>query len=125
LRPAVEDGVFFAGDSAGHCIPLSGEGIRTAFHFGIAAGTEIRSVIEGRSTHAAALDRYGAFSDSHRHFYSTTLFMQRLLPAMPPRLLSVFLAAMSRPAFVRRAFGWYLGRTAVRPGATGRPGSPA
>src|SRR6185436_15648858 len=31
LRPAIEDGVFFTGDSAGHCIPLSGEGIRTAF----------------------------------------------------------------------------------------------
>ena len=29
LRPAAEDGVFFVGDSAGHCLPLSGEGIRT------------------------------------------------------------------------------------------------
>ena len=38
LRPATEDGVFFVGDSAGHCLPLSGEGIRTAFYFGIAAG---------------------------------------------------------------------------------------
>ena len=38
LRPAAEDGVFFVGDSAGHCLPLSGEGIRTAFYFGIAAG---------------------------------------------------------------------------------------
>ncbi|HEY8866540.1 MAG TPA: NAD(P)/FAD-dependent oxidoreductase, partial [Solirubrobacteraceae bacterium] len=32
LRDAVEDGVFFAGDAAGHCFPLSGEGIRTAFY---------------------------------------------------------------------------------------------
>ena len=30
LRAAVEDGVFFAGDSAGHCLPLTAEGIRTA-----------------------------------------------------------------------------------------------
>ncbi len=30
LRPAVEDGVFFVGDSAGHCLPLTAEGIRTA-----------------------------------------------------------------------------------------------
>ena len=43
LRPATEDGVFFAGDSAGHCMPLSGEGIRTAFYFGIAAGRELRA----------------------------------------------------------------------------------
>ena len=47
LRPAVEDGVFFAGDSAGHCLPLSGEGIRTAFYFGIACGRELRAVLEG------------------------------------------------------------------------------
>ena len=44
LRPAVEDGVFFVGDSAGHCFPLSGEGIRTAFYFGIACGRELRGV---------------------------------------------------------------------------------
>src|SRR3954467_14194649 len=37
LAPAAQDGVFFAGDSAGHCLPLSGEGIRTALHFGLAA----------------------------------------------------------------------------------------
>ena len=41
LRPAAQDGVFFAGDSAGHCLPLSGEGIRTAFYFGIAAGRQL------------------------------------------------------------------------------------
>ena len=43
LRPATEDGVFFVGDSAeGHYYPLSGEGIRTAFYFGIACGRELR-----------------------------------------------------------------------------------
>jgi flavin-dependent dehydrogenase len=36
LRPAAEDSVCFVGDSAGHCFPLSGEGIRTALYFGIA-----------------------------------------------------------------------------------------
>ena len=47
LRPAGEDGVFFVGDSAGHCLPLSGEGIRTAFYFGIAAGREIKAAFSG------------------------------------------------------------------------------
>ena len=50
LRPAAEDGVFFAGDSAGHCFPLSGEGIRTAFYFGIACGRELRGVLAGEAT---------------------------------------------------------------------------
>ena len=62
IRPATEDGVFFAGDSAGHCLPLTAEGIRTAFYFGIALGRELRAVLEGRQDRAAALKRYGAFS---------------------------------------------------------------
>ena len=63
IRPAVEDGVFFAGDSAGHCLPLTAEGIRTAFYFGIALGRELRAVLEGRQTQgrrAAALRRASA-----------------------------------------------------------------
>ena len=49
LRDAAEDGVWFVGDSAGHCFPLSGEGIRTAFYFGIACGRELRAVVRGRA----------------------------------------------------------------------------
>jgi hypothetical protein len=125
LRQGAEDGVFFVGDSAGHCIPLSGEGIRTAFHFGIAAGREIEGVVAGRSTLAEALARYGAFSESHRRFYSTTLLMQRVLPAIPPRLLSAFFALTSRPAIVRRAFGWYLDRAAPPERPVAPTGSPS
>ena len=54
LRPATDDGVFFAGDSAGHCLPLTAEGIRTALYFGIACGRELRAVLEGRRSAAAA-----------------------------------------------------------------------
>jgi menaquinone-9 beta-reductase len=54
LRPAAQDGVFFAGDSAGHCFPLSGEGIRTAFYFGIACGRELRAVLRGETSREAA-----------------------------------------------------------------------
>ena len=65
LRAAVEDDVFFAGDSAGHCLPLTAEGIRTALYFGLACGRELRSVIEGTRSRAEALRRYGAFSAAH------------------------------------------------------------
>ena len=58
LRGAAEGGVFFAGDSAGHCLPLTAEGIRTAFYFGIACGRELRDVIEGRKTREQALRDY-------------------------------------------------------------------
>ena len=62
LRPATEDGVFFVGDSAGHCLPLTAEGIRTALYFGVACGRELRAVLEGRQDLAAALRRYHDFS---------------------------------------------------------------
>ena len=58
LRRAAEDGTFFVGDSAGHCLPLSGEGIRTAFHFGIACGRELRAVVGGERTREQALRSY-------------------------------------------------------------------
>jgi flavin-dependent dehydrogenase len=108
LRAAAEDGVFFVGDSAGHCIPLSGEGIRTAFHFGIAAGRELRAVIEGRSRREDALLAYGAFSDAHAPFFRRALRLQRLIPALPPRALTALLSVMGREKPCRRAFTWYL-----------------
>jgi flavin-dependent dehydrogenase len=122
LRPAAEDGVFFVGDSAGHCIPLSGEGIRTAFHFGIAAGRELRAVLAGGKRREDALAAYGAFSDAHAPFYRRALRLQRLIPALPPRALTALLAVMGRERPCRRAFDWYLAqahpRTVQRRSAT-------
>lgn len=108
LRPAAQDGVFFAGDAAGHCFPLSGEGIRTALYFGLACGRELRSVVDGTSTREQALDRYGAFSAGHRRAFSRALRLQQLIPALPPRVLTLLLRALAPRPFVNRAFGWYL-----------------
>ena len=108
LRDGTEDGVFFAGDSAGHCFPLSGEGIRTAFYFGIACGRELRAVLEEGRSRNEALRRYDAFSASHRRAFSIALALQRLIPALPPRVLTLVLRALSPQPIVDRAFGWYL-----------------
>ena len=108
LGAAVEDGVLFVGDSAGHCFPLSGEGIRTAFHFGIAAGREIAAVLAGERDRDAALRRYAAFHESHRPAFRRAAALQRLVPALPPRVLTLALRALSPQPLVDRAFGWYL-----------------
>ncbi len=108
LRPAVEDGVFFAGDSAGHCFPLSGEGIRTAFYFGIACGRELRRVLAEECTAAEALAAYGAFSAGHAPAFALALRLQRLIPALPPRVLTALLGVAGRERPCRRAFAWYL-----------------
>ncbi len=108
LRRAAEDEVFFAGDSAGHCLPLTAEGIRTAFYFGIACGRELRAVVEGARTRDEALRRYAAFSAAHRWKFESLLRVQRLIPRVPPRLLAPALRAMASDRFVRWAFGHYL-----------------
>jgi flavin-dependent dehydrogenase len=108
LRPAVEDGVFFAGDSAGHCLPLSGEGIRTAFYFGIAAARELRQVLDGHQSREQALAAYAAFSRRHAPVYALALTLQRAIPRLPPKALMHLLKLMGRERVCRRAFGWYL-----------------
>ena len=108
LRPAAEDGVFFVGDSAGHCLPLSGEGIRTAFYFGIACGRELRAVLGGRKTRERALADYGAFSAAHAHRFRVMGALQRWVPRLPPRALTALLKVTGRERPCRRAFTWYL-----------------
>ena len=106
LRPAADERTFFAGDAAGHCFPLSGEGIRTAFYFGIACGRELGAVLDGIKTAAEARADYAAFSARHAPAYTRALRLQRLVPALPPRVLTAGLRAFQ--PFVDRAFSWYL-----------------
>jgi flavin-dependent dehydrogenase len=124
LRPATADGIFFAGDSAGHCLPLTAEGIRTALYFGIACGRELRAVVEGRQTRAQALARYHEFSASHALPFRWMLRVQRLIPRVAPRMLGPALRGMSNKRFVDWSFGHYLGIAHpgfVRAGAGARP----
>ena len=110
LRAATGDDVFFVGDSAGHCLPLTAEGIRPAFHFGIALGRELRHVVEGRQTREQALRRYASASAQKDPAYRWLLRLQRLVGHVIPRrrLLDVALKATSPPRVGRRAWGAYL-----------------
>ncbi len=108
LREATEDGIFFVGDSAGHCLPLTAEGIRTALYFGIACGRELRRVLAGEQSRAAALSAYGAFSAAHRWKFEWMLRVQRLVPRVPPRVLGPSLRAIGARRTVDWSFGHYL-----------------
>jgi menaquinone-9 beta-reductase len=108
LRNATEDGVFFAGDSAGHCLPLTAEGIRTALYFGLAVGRELSDVLGGRRSVSEALSSYSRFSASHARAFEWMLRCQRLVPRVPPRLLAGALRAMESKRFLDWAFGHYL-----------------
>ena len=108
LRRATEGGVFFAGDSAGHCLPLTAEGIRTALYFGIALGRELRGVVEGRQDRERAAARYAEFNDSHEWKFRWMLRIQRLIPKVPPRLLGPMVRLLGAKRLVDWSFGHYL-----------------
>jgi len=108
LRRATEGGVFFAGDSAGHCLPLSAEGIRTALYFGIALGRELRAVVEGRQSREQAAANYAAFNDSHEWKFKWMLRVQKLIPRIPPRILAPAIRLMGNRRFVEWSFRHYL-----------------
>jgi flavin-dependent dehydrogenase len=122
IRPAAEDGVFFAGDSAGHCLPLTAEGIRTAFYFGIACGRELRAVLDGRLTRDEALDHYGAFSASHRWKFEAMYQAQQSIRHLHGRPLDALTRVFARPRVSDWAFRHYLD---IAPPSYAVPAPPA
>jgi flavin-dependent dehydrogenase len=108
LRRGTEGEIFFVGDSAGHCLPLTAEGIRTAFYFGIKLGDELRAVVEGDQDRAAALRNYGEFTDRHEWKFRWMLRAQKLLPRLPARAQRVVIRAAGRKRFIDWSFGHYL-----------------
>src|SRR3954449_12226277 len=108
LRPAAEDGVFFVGDSAGHCLPLSAEGIRTALYFGIAAGRELAAVLAGARPREQALERYAAFSASHAWKFGWLKRWQDTVWRLRPHPRDALVNALRSRRLSEWAFGHYL-----------------
>jgi len=125
LRRGTEGGVFFVGDSAGHCLPLSAEGIRTALYFGIALGRELRGVVQGRQTREEAAATYAAFHDSHEWKFKWMLRVQKLVPRVPPRILWPLIRLLGMKRFVDWSFDHYLRIAPPEYAGDGRPGGSA
>ena len=108
FRDPVEDGVFFCGDSAGHCLAMSAEGIRTAWYFGIAVGRELAQVLAGVRTHEEALERYAEFAEAHRWKFEWMWLNQRCVRHLHGRPLDWVARFTSRPRLMRFLFRRYL-----------------
>ena len=109
LRDAIDGPIFFTGDSAGHCMPATAEGIRPALYFGTVLGRELALVVQGRQTRAQALERYRDFHERHRWAWRWLLRTQRALGASNPYpVLTSAMELMNRPRFLRWSFSKYL-----------------
>jgi menaquinone-9 beta-reductase len=122
LRPATEDGVFFVGDSAGHCLPMTAEGIRTALYFGVACGRELRAVLDGRQDVAAALRRYGEFSASHRLPFACMYAAQQSVRRLHGPPMNTLVRLFGRWRVSHWAFRHYLD---IAPPSAALPAPPA
>ena len=121
LRPATEDGVWFAGDSAGHCLPLTAEGIRTALYFGVACGRELRAVLEGRKDLEAARRDYDAFSARHARAFRALLHSQQSIRHLHGPGMDALVRLFARPRISLWAFRHYLD---IAPPAAALPAPP-
>jgi flavin-dependent dehydrogenase len=108
LRRATQDGIFFAGDSAGHCLPLTAEGIRTALYFGIACGRELAAVLAGERGREEALRRYHGFSAGHRWKFASLKRCQDAVWRLRPRARDGLVRSLDSRALSSWAFGHYL-----------------
>jgi flavin-dependent dehydrogenase len=108
LRPATEDGVFFAGDSAGHCLPMTAEGIRTALYFGVYLGRELRAALDGRQSAGDALRRYGEFSARHGFQFACMYAAQQSVRRLHGPVLDGLVRAFGSRRLSEWAFGHYL-----------------
>ncbi|MCP9488999.1 MAG: NAD(P)/FAD-dependent oxidoreductase [Solirubrobacteraceae bacterium MAG38_C4-C5] len=122
IRAAVDDGVFFVGDSAGHCLPTTAEGIRTALYFGIACGRELRAVLDGQRTREEVLARYAAFSGEHAWKFGALLKVQNAVGRLNPTpLMPLVLRALTSRRLAHWAFEHYL---AIAPPSFALAGEP-
>lgn len=69
-REPVIGEIFMVGDSAGHCLPLTGEGIRTAIYFGEVCGDIIQEIIDDKITLDEGLNKYKSIVVSHRKYFN-------------------------------------------------------
>lgn len=111
----VTDGIFVAGDASGQCLPLTGEGIRTAVLAGSRVGELLQDVLDGRREPPDAVAEYRRFVADARRQYRALLWGNLALLAMPLRLTGAAAAYLSRPGPLRAFMRQYLGIFAGSP----------
>lgn len=102
LRAPTVGSVFVAGDAAGHCLPLTAEGIRPALYFGDRCGRVVRDVLDGRMTLEQGLATYRRLVLAHRAAYTWLRWAQWTVQREP----GAWLGAMAELAWRTQRWWW-------------------
>lgn len=97
LREPVVDGVFVVGDASGHCLPLTGEGIRTAVLGGLRCGHVVRRVLAGQISSTQAARQYRDFTNQSGRKFRALLWGNGALLALPLSAIGQLAKWFSRP----------------------------
>lgn len=108
-RPPLHEGVFVVGDAAGQCLPVTGEGIRTAIFHGIHCGQSIARSLAGELTTEEAQQMYALQVQSMDRFHRRLLAFQSLIAHTPEPILAWAGQIFARPALTRRIMDKYWG----------------
>jgi flavin-dependent dehydrogenase len=119
LRAPTVGTVFAAGDAAGHCLPLTAEGIRPALYFGDRCGQVVQDVLDGRVTLEQGLAAYRRFVLTHRAGYTWLRWAQATVQRVP----GAWLGAMAELARRLQHRWWSRYATFGRLGTPGGSGS--
>lgn len=100
-HPPLHEGIFVVGDAAGQCLPVTGEGIRTAIFHGIHCGQAINRVLTGDLTPEEAKNLYTLQVLGMSRLHSRLLKMQTLVAHTPESLLALASQLCARPALAQ------------------------
>jgi flavin-dependent dehydrogenase len=107
LRPATADGIFLVGDSAGHCLPFSGEGIRPAVFFAQRLATLLNGERDGARTRSATVAAYDELQGLYTRRYRWLRRAQRVLRGWPDPPVGMMARALTMGALYRYATRLY------------------
>jgi flavin-dependent dehydrogenase len=96
LRPSIAGDVFVVGDAAGHCLPLTGEGIRQAVFFGQRLGALLNGERAGLRSRSEILRTYSEMQGAYQRRYRWLRRMQRVLRGWPDPPVGWFFRAFAR-----------------------------
>ena len=102
----VTGNVFVAGDAAGQCLPLTGEGIRTAVLAGERLGVYLREVLDRNWSLEQAATYYRAFVVRDRLRYRALIGATVAALVLPRPLLRSIVGGLARP----RPRAWFFQR---------------